>query len=333
MNLEESQNLAAHSRASCFRACRGVASTRSRILLLLAGWLALVLPLRADNPPTYLFQIDTPSGFLPNFLALDGSNNLYVSSYINGYPSGIEKFSSSGAYLTNWGLQYDELWGIAVDSSNNVYVVDNDNYCIEKFSSSGTYLTQFGTGASGPDQHSFPAGIAVDSSNHIYVADGYNNSIENFTTSLTYLGQWGGTGSGNGQFREPIGIALDSSNNVYVVDSENYRVEKFSSSGRYLTQWGGIGTNNGQFQVPLGVAVDSSGNFIYVADLFNSRVQVFVNNTNIVPPIITNQSGSQTFLASFPGLKVTFSVGVVGAAPFAYQWSLNNVAVLDRPSS
>jgi hypothetical protein len=47
------QNLAARPRA------RGVASKQSRILLILAGWLAMVTPLRADNPSRYLFQIDS----------------------------------------------------------------------------------------------------------------------------------------------------------------------------------------------------------------------------------------------------------------------------------
>ena len=50
--------------------------------ILLAGLLALVTPLRADNPPTYLFEIDSsaaPGGFEPNFVALDSSNNVYVT--------------------------------------------------------------------------------------------------------------------------------------------------------------------------------------------------------------------------------------------------------------
>ena len=45
---------------------------------------------------------------------------------------------------------------------------------------------------------------------------------------------------------------------------------------------------------------------------------------NIVAPIITNQPASQTIPFD---ANVTFSVGVIGAAPFAYQWSSNNIAV------
>ncbi len=54
-----SLNLAARPRADVLFARHGVASARSRMLFLMAGLLALVTPLRADNPPTYLFQIDS----------------------------------------------------------------------------------------------------------------------------------------------------------------------------------------------------------------------------------------------------------------------------------
>src|ERR1039458_9384487 len=109
--------------------------------ILLAALLALVTPLRADNPPTYLFQIDSaavPGGFLPEMVALDSSNNVYVADYNNDR---IEKFSSSGTYLTQWGSlgtndgQFEGPYGVAVDSSNNVYVADSGNNRVEKFTS------------------------------------------------------------------------------------------------------------------------------------------------------------------------------------------------------
>ena len=68
----------------------------------------------------------------------------------------------------------------------------------------------------------------------------------------------------------------------------------------------------------------TAANDVYVADSYNHRIQMFVNNSNIVPPIITSQPTSQNAPA---GVNVTFSIGVVGTAPFAYQWTLNNVAV------
>jgi hypothetical protein len=92
INLNHSRNLAACPRAGCFP-----------VLFLLAGWVALVPPLRADNQPTYLFEIDSsavPGGILPRWVALDTSNNVYVTDY---YTSRIVKLAGNGTYLTQWG--------------------------------------------------------------------------------------------------------------------------------------------------------------------------------------------------------------------------------------
>ena len=133
----------------------------------------------------------------------------------------------------------------------------------------------------------------------------------------------GSYGEGNGQFQGPEGIAVDSSNNIYVADEGDSRVEKFGGIGNYLTQWGSVGTGNGQFEFPFGIALDGSGNFVYVADLANNRIQVFVNNSN-VPPVITPQPASQ----SIPlGGNVTFSAGVFGTETFVYQWTSNSVTL------
>ena len=42
----------------------------------------------------------------------------------------------------------------------------------------------------------------------------------------------------------------------------------------FIKKWGSLGTGNGQFNQPEGITIDSSGN-VYVADAFNSRIQVF----------------------------------------------------------
>ena len=169
-DLNPSQKPVARPRADVLFARHGVASVRSRIILiLLAGLLALVTPLRADNPPTYLTQ-----------------------------------FGSAGrGQLTGP--------GIAVDSSNSVYVADTDR--VEKFDRNGNYLTQWGSIGSGNGQFEYSQYIAVDSSNNVYVTDSENHRVEKFTSSGTYLAQWGSYGSGNGQFEHPLGIAVDSSNN------------------------------------------------------------------------------------------------------------------------
>jgi DNA-binding beta-propeller fold protein YncE len=258
------------------------------ILLLLAGLPPLVTPLRADNPPTFLFQwggLGTNNAQFNNpfgGVAIDSSTNVYVADSGN---SRIEKFDRNGNYLTQWGSfgtgngQFEGPVGIAVDGNNNVYVADFDLNRVEKFDSNGNYLTQWGSIGNGNGQFSGANGIAVDGSNNVYVTELFNERVQKFDRNGNYLTQWGSSGSGNGQFANPEGIAVDSSNNVYVADGGNNRIEKFTSNGNFLTQWGSSGSGNGQFNVPFGIAVDSSNN-VYVADFDNSRIEKFDDNEN-----------------------------------------------------
>ena len=71
--------------------------------------------------------------------------------------------------------------------------------------------------------------------------------------------------------------------------------------------------------------MDSSGNYVYEGDGGSGRIQVFVNDINIAPPIITAQPTDQIAMG---GMNVTFSVSALGAGlPQTYQWCANNVAV------
>jgi sugar lactone lactonase YvrE len=84
--------------------------------------------------------------------------------------------------VTQWGgsSQFNAPYGITVDSSGNVYVVDCLNDRIEIFSSTGTLKTIFGSSGSSPGQFIDPTYIAVDNFGNIYVSDSGNNRIEVF---------------------------------------------------------------------------------------------------------------------------------------------------------
>jgi hypothetical protein len=115
-------------------------------------------------------------------VAVDASGNVYVAD--NGNRR-IQKFTSSGTYVTQWGSygtgdgQFDYPCGVAVDASGNVYVADASNQRIQVFTSSGTYVTQWGTLGSGNGQFNYPYGVAVDGS-RACVADGSNRRIQVF---------------------------------------------------------------------------------------------------------------------------------------------------------
>ncbi len=103
---------------------------------------------------------------MPEGIATDSSGNVYVAGGYND--NRIQKFTSSGAYITQWGSQgsgngqfnnYPQA--IATDSSNYVYVSDTSNNRIQKFNSTGTYITQWGTRGNGNGQFDGTGGVAV----------------------------------------------------------------------------------------------------------------------------------------------------------------------------
>jgi len=98
-------------------------------------------------------------------------------------------------FVKEWGSngtgdgQFSGPAGIAVDSSDNVYVGDYIDDRIQKFDSDGSYITKWGSNGIGNGELYSPNGISVDSSDNVYVGDtleriqvfaqNNNNSLDN----------------------------------------------------------------------------------------------------------------------------------------------------------
>jgi DNA-binding beta-propeller fold protein YncE len=164
------------------------------------------------------------------------------------------------------------LEDIAVNESNQVFVVDRRNERIAIFDSDGNYLSEIGSRGTEDGQLMLPWGVAFDSSGKIYVTDRGNHRIQVFNPDGTFLTKWGGTEE---SFPHLHGIAIDSSNNIYVTDERPLHVvQKLDHNGNLIKEWGGKGEADGQFEYLHGIAFDSKGN-LYVVDTQNTRIQKF----------------------------------------------------------
>lgn len=134
----------------------------------------------------------------PSDIAIDSSGNFYVGDWGNHSirkitPSGVvTTFAGTGSsgYTDGMGTtaSFYGPRGIAVDSSDNVYVADAYNDVIRKITSDGEVTTYAGTGSEGFDnglgtEASFntPTNVAVDGSGNVYVSDSGNESIRKIT--------------------------------------------------------------------------------------------------------------------------------------------------------
>ena len=147
-------------------------------------------------------------------------------------------------------------YGVAVNSTGTVYVVDVNNKRVVSLpagSSSQTVLPF--TGLNGPE------GAAVDSSGALYIADTYNKRVLKLAAGASSPDVLPFTG-----LDSPTDVAVDSARNVYVTDFKTNKVFKLDagSSNQTLLPFTGLNT-------PEGVAVDSSGT-VYLCDYGNNRL-------------------------------------------------------------
>jgi len=109
----------------------------------------------------------------PLYIALDKSDNVYVSDFYNNI---IQKFDSDGRFIVKWyGVAYP--YGITVDLAGYIYVVDNQSHRIQKFDSDGRFILKWGSEGLSDSQFYDPTGIVADSEGYIYVLD-YSTAFE-----------------------------------------------------------------------------------------------------------------------------------------------------------
>jgi len=148
--------------------------------------------------------ISANSLFSPVGVAVDGSNNVYISDtsnnrvlfYVGTSTTASRVYGQLGNFTSgpsnNGGISANSLSfpnGVAVDSSNNVYIADSSNHRVLIYVGTSTTATrlygQLGSFTSGTPNNggisanslSFPDGVAFDSSDNVYIADSSNNRV------------------------------------------------------------------------------------------------------------------------------------------------------------
>lgn len=300
-------------------------------------------------------QIGSPqrsSDTIANAVARNASGDSYVAGSTTGPLNGNSLLGTRDLFLSRHNGSGNLVWvtqvgvtagtsqalGVAVDSSENIYVAGSTtkglngnsqtgstDLVLAKFNASGTliWLTQLGA-SSGT---SIATGVSLDASGNIYIS-GYTNvglngksqtgSIDSFIAkydasgTLIWLSQLGSSGGYAGETKG-MSIATDSSGNSYITGhtsasglngntqtaSYDFYLAKFNASG--TLSWV---TQKGRLHLwsyAYGVSIDSSGN-AYVTGQSVANWNAGAGDAGNYQLFVTkyNSSGVSQWISSLP---------------------------------
>ncbi|HKN23794.1 MAG TPA: hypothetical protein VJX72_03030, partial [Candidatus Acidoferrum sp.] len=222
---------------------------------------------------------------------------------------------------------------VVLDSTGNLFLADQGNYCVRKVATTGQITDVAGTctvllapgaadGDGGPATSALfqrPVRLFVDGHENVYISDIADNRMREVVAATGDIQTVAGTGTagftGEGglatqaELDQPSGVWVDASGNIFLTDSLNNRVREVTASNGFIQTIAGDGSGDGDggpatsglLDAPFGVAVDGTGN-LFIADTANSVIREVVAATGN----ITTVAG--TFTAGFDGDGLALNV-------------------------
>ncbi len=305
-----------------------------------------------DGIPATTAELNGPTG-----VTVDGSGNIFIAE-INGCrirevvastgniqtvagttgagtpgpaPTGNCGYNGNGIAANTAKLNGPSA--VVLDSSGNLYLTDQGNYCVRKVASTGQITDVAGTctvllaptgadGDGGPATSALfqrPVRLFVDGHENVYISDIADNRMREVVAATGDIQTVAGTGTagftGEGglatqaELDQPSGVWVDASGNIFLTDSLNNRVREVTASNGFIQTIAGDGSGDGDggpatgglLNAPFGVAVDGTGN-LFIADTANSVIREAVAATGN----ITTVAG--TFTAGFDGDGLALNV-------------------------
>lgn len=245
--------------------------------------------------------------YLPGCLSLDKFGNLYIGEANGGLrirkvtPTGIistvagtgySGFSGDGGPATN--AKFDNIHGVCIDNSGNIYIADLGNHRVRKVDiTSGIITTIVGTGVAGfsgdggpatSAQINWPKDICIDKTGNLFIADHLNYRVRKVSPAgiiTTVAGKgylppytYGGDGgrADTTALKAAVAVCVDDTGTLYISDglSRVMRVDTFG----FISTYAGNGVNavigegipaTAASTGPLKIALDGNSN-LYLSE-------------------------------------------------------------------
>ena len=201
---------------------------------------------------------------------------------------------------------------IVIDTNDNIYFTDWQNYVVRKINSAGIITTVVGDGSTGSTGNGGPATaselgapfrVTMDNKGNLYVAEVIFQCIVKVDTAgiLTIIADSTGTyaigpdGDGgpamDATMTSPCGLAVDTSGHLYFSDIGNGRIRMVDLNTGLISNYAasGIAGYSGdggpataaQISTPEGLACDAAGN-LYICDADNNRLRKVTASTGVM---------------------------------------------------
>jgi hypothetical protein len=298
----------------------------------------------ADADNNVVRKIDA-SGIITTFASVhtadaiicDRNNNVYVASQLEMSvykitPAGVKTriagkgdfvgaYSGDGGPATLASLNYP--YGVAVDTTGNVYISTTADGRIRKVNSLGIISTIAGTGGTnhtgdgGPAssaQIAAPGGISLDKNGNLFVTErggmcvrkinssGIITTVAGNTSFTNNTPPYGDGGPATSGFIfSPMDVTTDSLGNIYISDL-NHLIRKVNTNG-IITTVAGNGTQgysgdggpatSAQINNPWGIFIDKQGALILV-DWYNHRIRKLASTIGVA------EYNSESAVSFFP---------------------------------
>jgi hypothetical protein len=220
--------------------------------------------------------------------------DVYVADREHGV---VDRFGAGGEFLGEL-TGITEPRGVAVDSQGDVYVAQNEPAAVLKFGPSGESLCTIEAG-----QVTRPASIAVGSGGELYVVNLFSNLVRLSFKAGCEVESVSGIDS-----QKATAVTVDPAGNVYVVDEFATRLVEYNPAGKLV-----------EFGVELVAGSESEGlafspftEDLYLSDLVNNDVHVFVPVGGPLPPVVEKCS-AVTLTPVDTAVRCTVVPNAVGA--------------------
>ncbi len=197
-------------------------------------------------------------------------------------PSGIP------VYKLEWSGVGNGAKGLAVDSSNNVYVSSPSDNSVKKFDENGILLSEW-------LDFNDPQGISISPDNYVYIVDSGSSSIKKFDTNGVLISELPRYGGGYESLSSVQDVAVDDQGIVYVSSFNIWfdgGIVFGSKVFKFTPDWVFIGeVIPGINSIITGLDIDSQGN-IYLTT--TDGIRKYDSSGNFLMNIGTVSGGNGT---------------------------------------